>query len=78
MKELSARQKQLYDFIDSFAKEKGYAPSYRDISEGCGLGNSTVVAHLNAMRKKHFIIWQEKIPRTIRVIPQSYQFRARH
>jgi repressor LexA len=78
MKEMSIRQKQLYDFIGRFAEEKGYAPSYRDISAGCGLGNSTVVAHLLALKRKGYISSVTGIPRTLRILPQSFQFRESH
>jgi repressor LexA len=69
MNGLSVRQKQLYDFIDGFVRENGYAPSIKDIAEGVGIGNSTAAAHLNAMRKKHRVTWRERTPRSLRVIP---------
>ncbi len=74
MKGLSIRQKQLYDFIDSFAKEKGYAPSVNEMGEGICAGRSTVVAHILALRRKKYVLWQDGQPRTIHVIPHNFPF----
>ncbi|MDW8008458.1 MAG: transcriptional repressor LexA [Chloroflexota bacterium] len=46
MDELSARQRQILEFIRRFVEEHDYPPSIRQIQEGCGL-SSTSVADYN-------------------------------
>ena len=43
MKTLTARQRQILDFIDGFGQEHGYAPSIRDIVKGCNISSTSVV-----------------------------------
>lgn len=43
MKQLTGRQKTMLEFIDNFAREKGYAPSIRDIVRGCDISSTSVV-----------------------------------
>lgn len=43
VKPLTARQRRILEFIDSFAEEKGYAPSIRDIVKGCSISSTSVV-----------------------------------
>ena len=48
MARLTKKQRAVYDFIDEFIKEKGYSPSYRDISAGLGLSSvASVAEHIN-------------------------------
>ncbi|EAE0627776.1 repressor LexA, partial [Listeria monocytogenes] len=44
---ISKRQQDIYEFIKSEVKEKGYPPSVREIGEAVGLASSsTVHGHL--------------------------------
>ena len=44
---LTARQRQVLEFIDSEVRQRGYPPSVREIGEAVGLSSpSTVHAHL--------------------------------
>ena len=45
----------VYVFIRDYVRREGFAPSLRDIAEGCDLGLTTVVCHLNRLRKWGFI-----------------------
>ena len=48
-RKISKRQQQIYDFIRSYQKEKGYPPSVREMAAAVGLSSpSTVHAHLSA------------------------------
>ena len=48
MPRLTKKQRAVYDFVDNFIKEKGYSPSYRDISAGLGLSSvASVAEHIN-------------------------------
>ena len=53
---ISKRQKQIYDFICSEVKEKGYPPSVREIAQAVGLRSpSTVHVHLQVLEDKGYI-----------------------
>ena len=43
MKELSARQQHIIDFIHHFLDDRGYPPAIRDIQAGCGISSTSVV-----------------------------------
>ncbi len=51
MKELTAKQQQIYDYIISFTDDHGYPPSVREIGEHVGLKSpSTVHFHLKGLQ----------------------------
>lgn len=48
MARLTKKQLAVYNFVDEFIKEKGVAPSYRDICSGLGLSSvASVAEHIN-------------------------------
>lgn len=56
METLTPKRKQILDFITAFVKEKGYAPSVRDVASGSGLASSSVAQfHLNILERQGFI-----------------------
>ncbi len=55
-KELTSRQREIFEFIKQASKEKGYPPSVREIGEAVGLkSSSSVQSHLNALVKKGYL-----------------------
>jgi repressor LexA len=67
MNGLSPRQAEIYRFIIDFQQLRGYSPTFREIAAGVGLSLSTVTAHLNALRDKGAVTWDEGIARSIRL-----------
>ena len=66
--ELTPRQRQVLEFIDSQVRERGYPPSVREIGEAVGLSSSsTVHAHLAALQEKGFLRRDPTKPRAIEV-----------
>lgn len=56
MKQLTAKQQQIYDYIISFTDEHGYPPSVREIGEYVGLKSpSTVHFHLKGLQSAGLI-----------------------
>lgn len=56
MRELTAKQQQIYDYIVSFSGEHGYPPSVREIGEHVGLKSpSTVHFHLKGLQSAGLI-----------------------
>src|ERR1700681_3986625 len=65
---LTARQRQVLEFIDAQTREQGYPPSVREIGEAVGLSSpSTVHAHLAALQDKGYLRRDPSKPRAIEV-----------
>lgn len=73
MKELTARQKEILDFIKITVNSQGYPPSVREIGNAVGLqSSSTVHGHLNNLEEKGYIRRDRTKPRAIEVVsPQD-------
>jgi repressor LexA len=68
MTELTARQRQVLEFVDSEVRRRGYPPSVREIGEAVGLSSSsTVHAHLAALQDKGYLTRDPTKPRAIEV-----------
>lgn len=69
MKELSERQKQIYQFIKRTVQDKGYPPSVREIGNAVGLqSSSTVHGHLAKLEDKEYIRRDPTKPRAIEIV----------
>lgn len=67
-RKITKRQQQIYDFIRSYQKEKGYPPSVREMASAVGLSSpSTVHAHLNALEDLGLIKRDATKPRALEV-----------
>ncbi len=65
---LTARQRQVLEFIDTRTRDQGYPPSVREIGEAVGLSSpSTVHAHLAALQDKGYLRRDPSKPRAIEV-----------
>lgn len=70
--DLTKRQKQILDYIQTCIKEKHYPPSVREIGQAIGLSSpSTVHAHLNALEEKGYIKRDGAKSRSMVVTEQS-------
>ena len=57
MTDLTARQRQVLEFIDAEVRRRGYPPSVREIGEAVGLSSSsTVHAHLGVDELEHLAL----------------------
>lgn len=66
------RQSQIYNFIKSQIKQKGYPPSVREICTAVGLkSTSTVHSYLEKLERRGFIKRDATKSRTIEVIEKS-------
>jgi repressor LexA len=65
---LTARQRQVLEFIDSEVRQRGYPPSVREIGDAVGLSSpSTVHAHLAALQDKGYLRRDPSKPRAIEI-----------
>lgn len=72
MQELTPKRKQILDFIASFIRDHGYAPSVRDVARGNGLASSCVAQfHLNILEQQGYIKRARDISRGISLTTQN-------
>lgn len=73
MSDLSAKQKQILEYMKSEVREKGYPPSVREICDAVGLkSTSTVHGHLSRLEKKGLIRRDPTKPRAIEILDTFY------
>ena len=68
MIEVTERQKETLDFIEGFVKEKGYAPSFREIANGIGVTVGAIQKLLEKLQRKGVIKKASGLSRGIRVL----------
>lgn len=62
----TARQQQVLDFIKGYMDERGYSPSYREISS-IGITPGTVRNHLDALEAKGYLVRNMNEARSIQL-----------
>jgi repressor LexA len=66
---MTARQREVYDFIRSKIFERGYGPTVREIAEAFGIRSPNgVMCHLRALEKKGFILREPNMSRAIQLV----------
>jgi repressor LexA len=65
---LTARQKQILDFISDYGRRNGFSPSVRDIGERFSVNPATVHDHLKALERKGSIEKQPNLSRSLTVV----------
>lgn len=68
MKEITARQKEVLDFISAFTEENCYPPTVREIGEHFDVSIRAVQDHIAALQKKGYLSLCQKRSRSIRVL----------
>jgi len=71
MKELTARQQQVLQFIQDFTDENVCPPSVREIAEHFSISIKAVQDHIAALRKKEYLSQSEKRSRSLRVLKKT-------
>jgi repressor LexA len=67
-KRITARQREILEFIESQSRDRGYPPSVREIGEAVGLTSpSTVHSHLNTLSRLGYLRRDPTKPRAIEV-----------
>lgn len=78
MQKLTAKQQQIYEFIQTFSEQYGYPPSVREIGDHLGLKSpSTVHFHLKGLRSAGFIQQTEGKTRSITVSSDALSRRGK-
>jgi repressor LexA len=69
MKKLTAKQREILDFIKGYIKDNNFPPTLEEIKENFSFsGPSAVITHLTALEKKGFIQRSRNISRGINVL----------
>jgi repressor LexA len=55
MKQMTSRQKEIYQFLENFIEREGYSPSIREVGAHFGISAMGARDHLQALEKKGFI-----------------------
>lgn len=69
MNDLTKRQQEVFDLIESFIDSNGYPPTIRDLCALLGGCNMNATAgHLKSLRRKGMITWEPKAARSIQIV----------
>ena len=76
--DLSAKQRSILDFLESFILEHDYPPSIRDIQNGCDISSTSVVDYnLKRLEEKGFIRRDREVSRAIELLDGQGERRRR-
>lgn len=69
---LSPKRQQIINFITRFIEKKGYAPSIREIANGCNINSPSMAQyHLNILEHDGYIHRDRSIPRSISLVEEK-------
>lgn len=74
MKFITDKQKEVLDVIKGFILIHHYSPTISEIGEQLGIKDSSVVSHLEALRKKDYLTWEPGKCRSLRPIDNVVQY----
>ena len=66
--ELTARQREVFDFIQAFIKERGYPPSIREIGKHFHIYPRAVFDHLKALERKGYLKRRSSMSRGLEIL----------
>lgn len=73
MKQLSAKQTRILEFLRHFLEEKGYPPSIRDIQSGCKISSTSVVEYnLRILEREAYIRRDPEVSRGIELSARNW------
>ncbi len=70
---MTNRSIEIYEFIISYIKENGYAPTYREIGEGVNLSLSSALCYIDRLEDDGWIEIKRGSPRAIKIV--GYEFK---
>ena len=68
MKNLTAKQRNAFYAVRNYINAEGYSPTVRDIAAILGISVRASKDHLDALRRKGYLTWRERTPRTMRIV----------
>jgi len=72
MADISNARLRILNFIRNFLRDRGYAPTVRDIAKGCSISTPSVVQHhLNMLERQGYIYRDPEVFRSIRLVERE-------
>jgi repressor LexA len=68
---LPPRQQEVFDFITSYHRKNGFAPTYKETAAALGLSSSTIITYIGILKQKGFVNFLPGVPRSLTVIDQA-------
>lgn len=69
LKPLTPRQREILVWLAKYIADHGYSPTVRELCQAFNFGSPNgAVCHLEPLRKKGWLTWQDGRSRTIRVV----------
>ncbi len=70
----SKKQKEVFDYIETFINENGFGPSYREVMRALDLKSvSTVATHVNGLIARGYLLKKENSARSLQVVPDNVE-----
>jgi len=66
--ELTSRQKEIFNFVKAFVRERGYPPSVREIGEHFNIYPRAVFDHLKALERKGYLKRRTSMSRGLEIL----------
>jgi repressor LexA len=67
---LTKKQKEVMDYLTDFIESNSYAPSYREIAQGCGFSSvATVSQYIDILKSKGHLINEANEARSLQLTP---------
>ena len=72
--DLTSRQREIFDFVRTFIKERGYPPSVREVGERFNIYPRAAFDHLKALEKKGYLKRRSSLSRGLEILVfQGYE-----
>ena len=68
MKELTDRQRMVFEYIKSYRQERGVSPTFREIARHFGVSLHAVQNITGFIRKKGLLTWENGMARTLNLV----------
>lgn len=69
MRELTDRQRQVFEFIRDYQEQHGYPPSFKEVGESMGINSPNgVMVHMRALERKGKIRRTDYVARGIEIL----------
>ncbi len=67
---MTPKQREVYDFVDTYWNQYGFAPTFEAIAMGCGITSKSAVHRIvNEMVQRRLVDYTPRLRRTIRCLP---------
>lgn len=68
MIELTGPQRRVLELIETLLHERGMPPTQRELAERYGCHYRSLQRHLERLRRKGRVTWEEGVPRSLRIL----------